>query len=170
MKPVKVFIAGSRAISRLNDPLRQRLDRIIAEGHSVLVGDANGADKIVQKHLADHRYADVVVYCTGMRCRNNVANWPTHPTPPPAGVHGGFEFYAAKDRAMASDATHGLMLWDGESRGTFTNINNLVSEGKPVVVYVGPSKSFMNVKTQSDIDALLELANPVGRQKEHHTA
>ena len=71
---------------------------------------------------------------------------------------------------MASDATHGLMLWDGESRGTFTNINNLVSEGKPVVVYIGPSKSFINVKTQSDIDALLELANPVGRQKEHHTA
>ena len=42
---VKVFIAGSRAISRLSEPLRERLDRIVAEGHEVPVGDANGADR-----------------------------------------------------------------------------------------------------------------------------
>ena len=31
MPAVKVFIGGSRAVARLNDPLRKRLDRIIAE-------------------------------------------------------------------------------------------------------------------------------------------
>ena len=159
MTPVKVFIAGSRAISRLNDALRQRLDRIIAEGHSVLVGDANGADKIVQKHFADQQYGKVVVYCTGLKCRNNLGQWSVHPVAPPPNVHGGFDFYTAKDREMAADATHGLMLWDGESRGTFTNINNLVRASKPVVVYLGPTKAFLNIKTDSDIDALLASAS-----------
>ncbi len=169
MTPVKVFIAGSRAISRLNDALRQRLDRIIAEGHSVLVGDANGADKIVQKHFAEQRYSNVVVYCTGLKCRNNLGQWSVHPVAPPPNVHGGFDFYAAKDREMAADATHGLMLWDGESRGTFTNINNLVRERKPVVVYLGPTKSFVNIKTDSDIDALLASASSEREDLHNHT-
>ena len=43
---VKVFIAGSRALSRLNDALRQRLGRIVEEGHDVLVGDASGENAL----------------------------------------------------------------------------------------------------------------------------
>jgi hypothetical protein len=41
-----VFVAGSRAISKLNDQIRERLDNIMREQLSVLVGDANGADKV----------------------------------------------------------------------------------------------------------------------------
>jgi hypothetical protein len=36
---------------------------------------------------------------------------------------------------MAAQATVGLMLWDGESRGTLLNVLRLVAQGKPVVVY-----------------------------------
>lgn len=160
MSSVKVFIAGSRAISRLNESLRARLDRIIAEGHAVLVGDANGADRIVQQYLADRHYRDVTVYCTGGRCRNNVGSWVTAAIAPPAGIHGGADFYAVKDREMAATATHGLMLWDGESRGTLTNIKNLVRDRKPVVVYFSPSKTFLTVKNAADLDALLAQATP----------
>jgi len=158
MTSVTVFIAGSRAISRLNDALRDRLDRIITQGHQVVVGDAKGADRIVQKYLADRQYRDVTVFCTGVRCRNNVGDWPTIAVAPPAGVHAGFDFYAAKDREMAARATHGLMLWDGQSRGTFTNIRNLVRLKKPVAVYLSPDKSFINLKTDTDVDALLAQA------------
>ncbi len=163
MSSVKVFIAGSRAISRLNESLRLRLDRIIAEGHEVLVGDANGADRIVQQYLADRRYRDVTVYCTGERCRNNVGVWVTAAISPPAGVRGGADFYAVKDREMAANATHGLMLWDGESRGTLTNIKNLVRDRKPVVVYFSPSKTFLTIKTATDLDALLAQATPTAK-------
>ena len=158
MSAVRVFVAGSRAITRLNDSLRARLDRIMAEHHEVLVGDANGADRIVQQYLADCHYRDVTVYCTGGRCRNNVGQWLTAAIAPPAGVHGGAEFYAVKDREMAANATHGLMLWDGESRGTLTNIKNLARDRKPVVVYLRPGKTFLTIKTTADLDALLAQA------------
>ena len=165
MAAVKVFIAGSRALSRLNDLLRQRLDRIMAERHEVLVGDANGADRAVQQYLAEREYRDVTVYYTGGRCRNNVGRWTTLSVAPPTGVYGGFDFYAAKDREMAARATHGLMLWDGESRGTFTNIKNLVGEHKPVVVYLSPVETFVNILTPVDVDTLLARAAPAGRQE-----
>ena len=163
MSAVKVFIAGSRALSRLNDALRQRLDRIIDERHAVLVGDASGADRAVQQYLADKRYGNVTVYCTGARCRNNVGQWPTMVVAPPAGVRGGFDFYAAKDREMAVRASHGLMLWDGESRGTLTNIRNLVDSHKPVVVYLSPAKAFLTVKTSVELDHLLSQSLSSGR-------
>ena len=121
----------------------------------MLVGDANGADRIVQQYLADRQYQNVTVYCSGNRCRNNVGQWTTIAIAPPPGVHGGFDFYAAKDREMATHATHGLMLWDGESRGTLTNVKNLVRNNKPVVVYLSPAKSFVTLKTAADVDALL---------------
>jgi hypothetical protein len=160
MPAVKVFIGGSRAVARLNDALRKRLDRIIAERHEVLIGDANGADRIVQQYLADHQYRAVTVYCTGSRCRNNVGQWTTNAIAPPASTNGGFDFYAVKDREMAANATHGLMLWDGKSRGTFTNIKNLVRDHKPVVVYLSPTKSFLNVKAPIDLDSLVAQAAP----------
>ena len=56
---------------------------------------------------------------------------------------------------MASVATHGLMVWDGDSRGTFANIRTLVAGEKPVVVYLSTDRTFVTVKNQADIDALL---------------
>jgi hypothetical protein len=165
MPAVKVFVAGSRALSRLNDAVRKRLDRIISEEHQVLIGDANGADRIVQQYFADHHYRNVTVFCTGGRCRNNVGQWTTVAIAPPLGVHSGRDFYAVKDQEMAAKATHGLMLWDGESRGTFANIRNLVRDSKPVVVYLSPAKEFINVKTPADIDALLAQAAPAARNE-----
>ena len=164
MPPIKVFIAGSRSLTRLNDALRERLDRIVSEGHEVLVGDASGADKAVQTFFAERHYRHVTVFCTGGRCRNNVAGWPVVAVAPPAGAHSGFDFYAAKDREMASVATHGLMVWDGESRGTFTNIRNLVAAGKPAVVYLSPDRTFVTVKSAEDLDALRSRAGSVARR------
>jgi hypothetical protein len=151
-----VFIAGSRAITSLPAAVRERLDRIMDAGHAVIVGDANGADKAVQRYLADRTYANVTVYFSGLRFRNNLGAWATRSVTPPPGIHSGFAFYAAKDRAMACDATHGLMLWDGISRGTFANITTLISREKPVVVYLDESRSFVNVRSQSDLDALVK--------------
>ena len=170
MSTVRVFIAGSRALPRLNDALRQRLDRIISEEHAVLVGDASGADRAVQQYFAGKHYPNVTVYCTGGNCRHNVGQWATAVVAPPAGVRGGFDFYAAKDREMALHASHGLMLWDGESRGTLTNIRNLVDSHKPVVVYLSPAKTFVTVKTSVELDDLLAQAVSAGRHSLHQPA
>ena len=39
-----VFIAGSIAIKRLHDKVRQRIAKAVTGGLSVVVGDAGGAD------------------------------------------------------------------------------------------------------------------------------
>jgi len=69
-----VFVAGSRALSKLNAQVKERLDNILRKEFTVLVGDANGADKAVQRYLAERAYRHVVVYCMEV-CRNNVGNW-----------------------------------------------------------------------------------------------
>jgi len=50
---MNVFIGGSRAVSKLNVPLRARLDEFLRRGDTILIGDANGADKAVQQYLAE---------------------------------------------------------------------------------------------------------------------
>ena len=70
-----VFLGGSRRIARLSAPIRHRLDRIIEKGFRVVVGDANGADKAIQRHLDARRYGNVQVFCTGGICRNNIGAW-----------------------------------------------------------------------------------------------
>jgi hypothetical protein len=50
---------------------------------------------------------------------------------PPAHARKDFEYYATKDRAMAAEATVGLMLWDGQSRGTLMNVLRLAARDKP---------------------------------------
>ena len=52
--PSIVFVAGSRQISRLPAEVRSRLDTMIEKGFQILVGDANGADKAVQRQRSSY--------------------------------------------------------------------------------------------------------------------
>ncbi|HEV8392825.1 MAG TPA: hypothetical protein VGQ37_01065 [Vicinamibacterales bacterium] len=150
----KVFIAGSRQITRLPAEVKIRVDTMIDKGFQILVGDANGADKAVQAYLAEKAYPHVLVHCMERHCRNNVGHWPTHEAAAPKGARG-FDFYSAKDRVMADAAEYGLMLWDGKSKGTINNVVNLSRLGKTVVVYVSPTRQFRTIKAFDDLQGLL---------------
>jgi len=154
MSSLTVFVAGSRQISRLPAEVKKRLDTMIEKRFQILVGDANGADKAVQRHLADKAYPNVLVHCMKDRCRNNIGNWPTHQVAAPRGARG-FDYYSAKDRAMADAAEYGLMLWDGKSKGTINNVVNLSRHHKPVVVYVARKRQFLTVKVFDDLKDVL---------------
>jgi hypothetical protein len=160
----KVFIAGSRRLGRIPPEVRQRLDEMIRRELTILVGDANGADKAVQSYFAEQKYADVTIYCTGGGCRNNVGGWPTRAVPAPHAARD-FAFFTAKDAAMADDADVALMLWDGQSSGTIVNVARLVARGKPTVVYASPTKTFATLKTPEDLLDFLSAADPVLRAK-----
>src|SRR2546426_6399537 len=67
-----IFVAGSRQISRLPTEVKARLDTMIEKGFQILVGDANGADKAVQRYFADKAYPHVLVHCMKDHCRNNI--------------------------------------------------------------------------------------------------
>lgn len=149
-----VFVAGSRALSRLNAQIKERLDNIVKQNFTVLVGDANGADKAVQRYLAERGYEHVVVYCMDV-CRNNVGNWLTHAHKSEPGSPHDRHYYGIKDLAMAKDASCGLMIWDGTSKGTLTNVINLVKAEKKVLLYSAQKKHFFTLRTKRDLNLAL---------------
>jgi adenine-specific DNA-methyltransferase len=160
----KVFIGGSRSISRLDAEVTRRIDRMVERELLILVGDASGADKAVQTYLSERQYPNVIVFFTGGECRNNVAKWPVTSAPPPHHTRD-FRFFTAKDSVMAREADVSLMLWDGQSCGTMVNVARMVSAGKPVVVYVPARKDFSTVRSRSDLEALLSQCTPNVRRR-----
>lgn len=153
----KVFIGGSRRLSRLNADVRQRLDNILQKGYSVLIGDANGADKAVQQYLFDKNYKNVLVYCVGEKCRNNIGQWETKLVREPtgAGTLKDFRYYTIKDLEMIKDTDYGFMIWDTKSKGTLNNIVNLLQGNKIVIVYVSKDKKFYTLRALNDLEVLL---------------
>jgi hypothetical protein len=152
-----VFVAGSRALSKLNGQVKERLDNIVKQNFTVLVGDANGADKAVQRYLAERGYEHVVVYCMEV-CRNNVGNWPTHAHTVESAPRHDRQYYGIKDIAMAKDASCGFMIWDGISKGTLTNVINLVNAEKKVLLYSAPKKHFFTLRTPGDLNRVLSAS------------
>jgi len=148
-----VFLGGSRRIARLNDSIRSKLDELLGRGLWIFVGDANGADRALQQHLADRGYERVVVYAVTGMLRNNVGNWKVCSVDAPRGARG-FDLYSVKDTQMAKNASYGLMLWDGKSRGTLENVRNLLAHGKPVAVHLGPACRLVSLRTTEDLAKL----------------
>lgn len=142
----KVFVGGSRHVSRLPAAVKGRLHRIMDKALPVVIGDANGADKAVQTYLSAHNYRNVEIFCAGNIARNNVGGWHLRKI---AGDYrrGTLDFYTEKDRAMTDEATVGLMIWDGKSVGTLLNVLRLLNQQKKVVMYVTPAKRFRELKS-----------------------
>jgi hypothetical protein len=164
----KVFIAGSRHLSKLSEDVKRRIDRILDKGLTVIIGDANGVDKAVQKYLSAKHYSNVVIFCMEGGCRNNVGRWPTRTITASDPGRKDFAYFATKDRAMAEEADYGLMLWDGQSRGTLTSIVDLVRKEKPVVVYIPKDKNFHTLRESSDLATMLRRVDPAALQRIDH--
>jgi len=148
-----VFLGGSRRIARLNESIRSKLDELLDRGLWIFVGDANGADRALQQHLANRAYERVIVYAVTGMLRNNVGDWKVRSVDAPRGARG-FDLYSVKDAQMAKDASYGLMLWDGKSRGTLENVRNLLAHGKPVAVHLGPARRFVSLRSTEDLHKL----------------
>src|SRR6266478_6055452 len=100
---IKVFIAGSRRLSKLSKDVKCRIDNIMDKGLTVIIGDANGVDKTVQKYLSAERYSNVIIYCMQGGCRNNVGMWPTRTIAASNPGRKDFAYFATKDRAMVEE-------------------------------------------------------------------
>ncbi len=166
---MKVFVGGSRHVSRLNERVRERLDRIIQKRLPILIGDASGADKAVQQYLHSKHYPSVQVFCAGDLCRNNIGNWNLRIVPTET-RNRTFDFYAAKDRKMAREADIGLMIWDGKSIGTVLNVFRLIAQGKKVVIYNVPEREFWELRNQSDWQAFVSNCDPDLRNRAEQKA
>ncbi len=150
----KVFIGGSRRISKLNKAIKDRIDNIIQNEYTVLIGDANGADKSVQNYLYDKNYRNVLVFCMGDKCRNNIGNWQTQSIKAPMNKKD-FSYYSIKDLEMSRAADYGFMIWDAKSNGTLNNIVNLLKENKKTLLYFSPNGNYYTLANIDHLEKLL---------------
>ena len=154
-----VFVSGSRRVSRINDMIRDRIRNMIDQDFRIVVGDANGADKALQKFLAEMQYSNVIVFFSGKTCRNNIGEWDTRQITVDPSLKGR-AFYTQKDKAMAAEADYGFVLWDGKSAGSISNVFELLKHGKKIVVYFAPEKQFLTVSSLDDAKELLSKCDP----------
>ena len=159
-----VFIAGSIKIKHLDRKFNERIDKIIASGFDVVVGDADGADTAIQTYLLEQGSSNTTVYCSGPRPRNNVEKWPIHSVTSDL-APGSRAYFTAKDVAMAEAADYGLMMWDATSTGTPSNVIELLGRKKKLAVFVNKKKEFMTVGDVAQLQALVACMSDHARRK-----
>lgn len=136
---------GTKAITSLPQSVTQYLDACIDQNYQILIGDCIGIDSLVQEYINKRGYNNIIVYCSGSNCRNIAnPNWRVKHVNVPYGVRGR-DFFAAKDKAMAQDADYALAIWDGKSKGTGTNIDNMKAQNKTVIIYRTDKAYFENI-------------------------
>lgn len=118
---MKIFISGSIGINKLPMSVMKKIDSIISKHFMILIGDAKGIDLVVQKYLFKKKYENVQVYYAGDNIRHNVGDWETKEILAKNNEKGR-DLYTLKDVEMAKESDYGLMVWDGESKGTLNNI------------------------------------------------
>lgn len=129
---MRVFISGSKSISKLPEEVKSLLDEHIALGTEFLVGDCYGVDAAVQKYLESKGCGKVTIYCSGETPRNNfVMGAKVCSCAETAKGLTGNAFQYVKDIQMAQDCDTALMIWDGKSKGTAENIRRVKEMGKP---------------------------------------
>jgi hypothetical protein len=158
----KVFIAGSITIKNLTDDFLNRINNIVDNNFTILVGDASGVDLSVQEHLRNLCADNVFVYCSGIQPRNNVNSWPVRAVSA-ASKEGTRAFFSAKDKAMAAEADFGLMVWDKKSTGTLSNVIEMVRDRKKVAVYLNKDRHFIDIKTPDELDVLVSYMSDGAR-------
>lgn len=150
-----VFISGSLSIASLPEPVIERIGGIVERALPVLIGDARGVDRLVQRHLADRDITAVTVYCSGDGPRHNLGDWPVRNIPS-SGRKGTAAYHIPKDAAMARDASSGLVIWDGRSRGSLANIHRLAARRCFIMIWFGPEGRFITLRSDPDRDSFLK--------------
>jgi hypothetical protein len=150
----KVFIGGSRRLFHLYKEIQRRLETLMEEQAVILIGDANGADKAVQRYFLNRGYDKIQIFCMAGNCRNNIGNWEVKEVTGPKGKKD-FSYHALKDQKMADEASNGLMLWDGKSKGALANVYRLIKQGKPVEVYHAAHKEIITLTDKKSWDHFL---------------
>ena len=135
---MKIFISGSKSISKLPELAKIFIDQFIENNDEILIGDCYGVDAVVQKHLESKGFSNITVYCSGVNPRNNfTSSAKIHSCAEAAKGLTGRAFLYVKDVQMAKDCDQALMIWDGKSKGTAENLKRIKEMGKPFVVIRG---------------------------------
>lgn len=140
----KVFISGSIAIKALPECVLQSLDKMMQNNLEILVGDASGIDEQIQKYFSKHKYKNVTVYSIYNQPRNlNSSNFNVKVIDVKIKSNSEREKQKEKDKAMTNDSEYSLVIWDGKSKGSYSNILRSLEQKKAVKVYLDEIKKFI---------------------------
>jgi len=151
MSKTTIFVSGSRSITFLPPGALQALDRIMAQGFTILVGDCFGVDLAFQRYLSAKGYRQVTVCHINSRPRHNL----------------GFDSMRVpgtrqtdKDAYMGRTADFGLAIWDGASPGTAMNIARVKTK---VITVNGDDQScdVCNSATRGSVTISLTVHEPL---------
>lgn len=160
----RVFLFGSRDVYGIPGVVTQQLEKIIEETNGeveFIIGDASGVDASFHKALSSIGATRISKVYSMDAPRNNVyelavkkfiSSYDPEKLEVSIGAEGeeptiiqnvskpddlkfNREYYEFKDKKMREDCTFAICIWDGKSKGTFTNINVLKAQGKYVYVY-----------------------------------
>lgn len=149
-----VFIAGSLSVKKINPSFLSRIDNIINENLSIVIGDADGVDRSIQEYLSLKEYRNVKVFYSGNQLRNNIGRWPAEQVLTEL-EEGTKKFFTVKDMAMINAASYGLMLWDARSTGTLKNVIELVSLNKKSTIFINKLSIFQPVRNIDELEKLV---------------
>ena len=156
---MKLFVSGSQEIRELTPDVVSLLQRAVQNGHQILIGDADGVDKLVQEFLSSLKYENVTIYCVEGHCRNNIGKWLVKNVKNTLKAKN-FQYYVQKDKAMAEDADLALMIWNGKSNGTLNNVINMLEQNKQSTIFQIREKTLTNIASKDMFDLLLKKINP----------
>ncbi|MCD6492753.1 MAG: hypothetical protein J7K36_02985 [Archaeoglobaceae archaeon] len=143
----KVFISGSISIKKLPKEVLKSIDKIISQEFEILIGDANGVDKLVQYYCLEKQYFNVTVYSIFDKPRNKASEKfgfkkiLVDPT-----IKKEVEKQKQKDEAMTKDCNYCLIIWDGKSKGSYSNILRAIELKKKTKVFLTPKNKFLELK------------------------
>lgn len=158
----KVFISGSISIKKLPKEVLKSIDKIISNNFEILVGDANGVDKLVQEYCLKKQYFYVTVY--------SIFGFPRNKESEKFGfkkIHVDYnikkeiEKQKQKDKAMTEDSTYCLIIWDEKSKGSYLNILRAIELNKKAKVYLAQKNKFLEPHkiTKNEIEHIFRENN-----------
>ncbi len=136
-------LGGSRHIFNLPLPIINLIEERIIDKADFYIGDAPGSDTAFQTFVAKKRYNNVKIFSSAGYVRNNVGKWNFEL------IDSGLKsksnsVHAFKDRHMCKLSDSGIMIWDGKSSGTMSNVIDLVQQGKNCYIWDSVNSDLIN--------------------------
>lgn len=155
---MRIFIAGPIAIKTLKPQVIEQLKAIMDKKFSIIMGDANGVDKLFQNYLNSNKYQDVKIYAINGKPRNNLGNWEVENIVVESKKKDR-AYFTVKDIKMAEISDCGFMIWNGISTGTLNNMINLLKDGKSVALYFTPHDKIYKTSKLENLEKIIETCS-----------
>lgn len=156
----RVFISGSISIKSLPIQVKESIQKIILNNLTILIGDADGIDALVQNYCVEQNYHNVTVYSifpfpryiASDKFKKTHINISTE-------IKKERERQQEKDKAMTTNSDYSFVIWDSKSKGSYANILRAMDNHKKVKVYLNDKFLEADKTTKEEIEFVYRANN-----------